>query len=164
MDLMIRPTIATSVIGNFLIGGILFGIETYVPLFIQGVRGGNASEAGQALTPLFLAWAVSVAFAAKAVVRWGFRRGGMFGAGLVARGHARTGRRRDVPGLEPAGVHGGLVDRGHGDGPGLAELHPGRPARGELGPARGGDGRREDPDHCAEPADQWRRRAFLCGG
>ena len=86
MDLMIRPTIATSVIGNFLIGGILFGIETYVPLFIQGVRGGDARAAGQALTPLFLAWAVSVAFAAKAVVRWGFRRAGIFGAGLVVVG------------------------------------------------------------------------------
>ena len=86
MDLMIRPTIAASVIGSFLIGGILFGIETYVPLFMQGVRGGNATEAGQALTPLFLAWAVSVTVAAKAVVRWGFRRGGMFGAGLVSVG------------------------------------------------------------------------------
>jgi MFS family permease len=86
MDLMIRPTIATSVIGNFLVGGILFGIETYVPLFIQGVRGGDAREAGQALTPLFLAWAVSVAFAAPAVVRWGFRRAGIFGASLVVMG------------------------------------------------------------------------------
>lgn len=86
VDLMIRPTIATSVIGNFLIGAVLFGIETYVPLFIQGVRGGNAREAGQALTPLFLAWAVSVAFAAPAVVRWGFQRGGMFGAALVTLG------------------------------------------------------------------------------
>ena len=86
MDLMIRPTIATSVIGNFLIGGILFGIETYVPLFIQGVHGGDAREAGQALTPLFLAWAISVAFAARAVVRWGFRRAGIFGAGLVVVG------------------------------------------------------------------------------
>ena len=86
MDLMIRPTIATSMIGNFLIGGILFGIETYVPLFMQGVRGGDAREAGQALTPLFLAWAVSMAFAAPAVVRWGFRRGGIFGAGLVVMG------------------------------------------------------------------------------
>jgi EmrB/QacA subfamily drug resistance transporter len=86
MDLMIRPTIATSVVGSFLIGGILFGIETYVPLFMQGVRGGNATEAGQALTPLFLAWAISVTIAAKAVVRWGFRRGGMVGAGLVAVG------------------------------------------------------------------------------
>jgi MFS family permease len=86
MDLMVRPTIATSVVANFLLGGILFGLETYVPLFIQGVRGGNAQQAGQALTPLFLAWAVSVAFAARAVVRWGFRRAGMIGAGLVAMG------------------------------------------------------------------------------
>src|SRR5208283_475403 len=86
MDLMIRPTIATSVIGNFLIGGILFGIETYVPLFIQGVHGGDARQAGQALTPLFLAWAISVAFAARAVVRWGFRRAGIFGASLVVLG------------------------------------------------------------------------------
>ena len=83
---MVRPVIATSVIGNFLIGGILFGIETFVPLFIQGVRGGNAQEAGQALTPLFLTWAISVVFAARAVVRWGFRRGGMFGGGLVGVG------------------------------------------------------------------------------
>jgi len=86
MDLMIRPTIATSVTGNFLIGGILFGIETYVPLFIQGVGGGDAREAGQALTPLFLAWAISLAFAAPAVVRWGFRRAGIFGACLVVMG------------------------------------------------------------------------------
>ena len=86
MDLMIRPTIAASVLGNFLMGGILFGIETYVPLFIQGVRGGDARQAGQALTPLFLSWAVSVAFAAPAVVRFGFRRAGIFGAGLVVMG------------------------------------------------------------------------------
>jgi len=57
-----------------------------VPLFMQGVRGGDAREAGQALTPLFLAWAISVAFAAPAVVRWGFRRAGIFGAGLVVMG------------------------------------------------------------------------------
>src|SRR3954454_19577529 len=86
MDLMIRPIILASVIANFLIGGILFGIETYVPLFMQGVRGGNATEPRQALTPLFLAWAVSVTLAAKAVVRWGFRLGGMGGAGLVGVG------------------------------------------------------------------------------
>jgi multidrug resistance protein len=86
MELMIRPVIASSVIGNFLVGGILFGVETFVPLFIQGVRGGNAQEAGQALTPMFLTWAVSVVFAARAVVRWGFRRGGMFGGGLVGLG------------------------------------------------------------------------------
>jgi MFS family permease len=36
--------------------------------------------------PLFMAWAVSVALAAKAVVHYGFRRGGMVGSALVALG------------------------------------------------------------------------------
>ena len=86
MDLMIRPVIAASVVASLLFGGILFGVDTYVPLFMQGVRGATPRQAGQALTPLFLAWAISVAFAARAVVRWGFRRAGMLGAGLVAVG------------------------------------------------------------------------------
>jgi MFS family permease len=86
MELITHPTIATSVIANFLFGGVLFGLETYVPLYIQGVSGGNAKEAGRALTPLFLAWAISVTFAARAVVRWGFRRGAMVGAGSIMLG------------------------------------------------------------------------------
>ena len=87
MDLMTRPTIFASLLGSFLIGGILFGLDTYVPLFIQGVRGGNATQAGRALMPLFLSWAVSVALAARAVVHFGFRRGGLIGSGLIALGN-----------------------------------------------------------------------------
>jgi MFS family permease len=86
LDLMIRPTIAASLVGSFLVGAILFGLDTYVPLFVQGVRGGDATWAGRALMPLFLAWAISVAVAARAVVHFGFRRGGMIGSALVATG------------------------------------------------------------------------------
>jgi MFS family permease len=86
LDLMVRRVIATSVVGSFLIGAILFGIETYVPLYVQGVLGGTAKEAGRALTPLFLAWAISVTVAAKAVVRWGFRGAGVVGSCFVAAG------------------------------------------------------------------------------
>ena len=46
MDLMTRPVIAASLVGSFLFGGILFGLDTYIPLYIQGVRGGNATSAG----------------------------------------------------------------------------------------------------------------------
>jgi hypothetical protein len=74
-------------LGSFLIGGILFGLDTYVPLFIQGARGGNATEAGRALMPLFIAWAVSVALAARAVVHFGFRRAGLIGSGLITLGN-----------------------------------------------------------------------------
>jgi multidrug resistance protein len=87
LDLMAQPTIAASLAGSFLVGGILFGLETYVPLFIQGVRGGDATSAGRSLMPLFLAWAISVAVAARAIVHFGFRRGGMVGASLVATGN-----------------------------------------------------------------------------
>jgi MFS family permease len=86
LDLMTRRVIATSVMGSFLIGGILFGIETFVPLYVQGVLGGSVMEAGWALTPLFLSWAISVTVAAKAVVRWGFRGAGVVGSCLIATG------------------------------------------------------------------------------
>ena len=75
MDLMVRPVIAASLVGSCLIGAILFGIDTYVPLYIQGVQGGDARLAGRALMPLFLTWAFSVAVAAKAVVHRGLRFG-----------------------------------------------------------------------------------------
>jgi len=87
MDLMTRPPVLASLLGSFLIGGILFGLDTYVPLFIQGARGGDATQAGRALMPLFLTWAVSVALAARAVVHWGFRRGGLIGSGLITLGN-----------------------------------------------------------------------------
>ena len=64
LDLMTRPVIGTSLIGSLFFGGILFGLDTYVPLYVQGVRGGNATSSGLALMPLFLSWAISVAFAA----------------------------------------------------------------------------------------------------
>jgi len=86
IDLMIRPSIAVAAIGSFAIGGILFGIETFVPLYVQGVLGGTAKEAGRSLTPMFLAWSISVAFAARAVARWGFRGAGIVGSCLITMG------------------------------------------------------------------------------
>src|SRR5262249_58514593 len=66
IDLMTRPAIAAALVGSCLIGGILFGIDTYIPLYIQGVLGGDARWAGRALMPLFLSLAVSLAVAAQA--------------------------------------------------------------------------------------------------
>jgi EmrB/QacA subfamily drug resistance transporter len=87
LDLMTRPVIAAALVGSFLFGGILFGLDAYIPLYVQGVRGGNATLAGQALIPFFLAWAVSVALAARAVVHRGFRWGGMVGSAVVVLGN-----------------------------------------------------------------------------
>ncbi len=88
LDLLLHGPILAAVSGSFLIGALIFGIDTYVPLFVQGVRGGTASEAGEMVTPLFLAWAISVAFAARVVVRFGFRRTGVVGSCIIFAGIA----------------------------------------------------------------------------
>ncbi|SIN81472.1 drug resistance transporter, EmrB/QacA subfamily [Singulisphaera sp. GP187] len=86
LDLVLSPHIGSAIVGSFLIGALLFGIDTYIPLFMQGVRGGSATSAGKMITPLFLSWSISVAVAAKVVVRLGFRRTAVVGSLLIATG------------------------------------------------------------------------------
>jgi EmrB/QacA subfamily drug resistance transporter len=117
MDLMTRPTIAASLAGSCLIGGILFGIDTYVPLYIQGVRGGTATLAGRALMPLFLSWAISVAVAARAVVHRGFRFGALVGSTLITVGSLGLVLGAVFPEWYRAGFFPGLILVGMGMGP-----------------------------------------------
>ncbi len=86
LDLIFSAHIGAAIAGSFLIGGLLFGLDTYVPLFIQGVRGGSATQAGRVITPLFLSWAVSVAVAAQVVGRLGFRGTAVAGSILITTG------------------------------------------------------------------------------
>jgi EmrB/QacA subfamily drug resistance transporter len=72
--------------GGALMGTAVFGVDTFVPLFVQGARGGTAMSAGAVVTPVMLLWALSAAVAAPAVVRFGFRRTAQIGASLVLLG------------------------------------------------------------------------------
>jgi multidrug resistance protein len=117
MDLMTRPVIAASLAGSCLIGAILFGIDTYIPLYIQGVQGGDARLAGRALMPLFLSWAISVAVAAKAVVHRGLRFGGMVGSCFITLGILGLVLGAVFPQWYRFGFFPGLVLVGLGMGP-----------------------------------------------
>ena len=117
LDLMRRPVIAASLVGSLLFGGILFGLDAYVPLYMQGVRGGTATSAGLALMPLFLAWAISVALAARAVIYQGFRRAGMIGSAIVAVGSLFLVLGASVPYWSRACFIVGLAIVGTGMGP-----------------------------------------------
>jgi MFS family permease len=86
MSLMTRPVIAAALLASLAFGGIIFGIETYVPLHVQGVQAGDATRAGRTLIPLFFGWSLSGALAARAVVRYGFRWCGLTGSAVVALG------------------------------------------------------------------------------
>src|SRR5260370_14851123 len=65
--------IAISSIGGFILGVVLFGITSYVPLFVQGVKGGTATSAGITLGPLLLAWPIASTLSSKLIIRAGYR-------------------------------------------------------------------------------------------
>jgi MFS family permease len=67
---------------------LLFGIDSFVPLFVLGTLGGSATRAGRTITPLFVAWSISVAIAAKVVIRLGYRGTALVGSTSIATGTA----------------------------------------------------------------------------
>ena len=88
MDLWTNRAIGPSLIGSCLLGIGFLSLDTFVPLYVQGGRGGGPGAAAWVVTPVMLTWALSGIFAAPALVRWGFRRTAMFGSILVVVGFA----------------------------------------------------------------------------
>ena len=116
-DLFTQVPIAAAIAGSFLIGALLFGIDTYVPLYVQGVLGGKATEAGEVITPLFFSWAISVFVAAKVLVRLGFRTTAVAGMGVIALGMAGLVVGAATPGSAVLLFKVSLVVTGLGFGP-----------------------------------------------
>jgi MFS family permease len=79
---------ASPYLSGILLGTTIFGVDTFVPLFVQGARGGTAGAAGAVVTPLIFFWASSAALAGRIILRFGFRRTALLGAVLMALGLA----------------------------------------------------------------------------
>ena len=86
LDLFHVPVIARSLAVVFLVGVALFGAIAFIPLFVQTVLGGTATEAGQAITPLFLGWVVMSIVGARATVLLGYRTVSIAGSVLMTLG------------------------------------------------------------------------------
>ena len=86
IDLLRTPVIARSLTVVFLVGVALFGAIAFIPLFVQTVRGGTATEAGQAITPLFLGWVVMSIVGARLTVALGYRLVSIAGSVLMTMG------------------------------------------------------------------------------
>src|SRR5450759_5268406 len=85
-DLFRHADTAAPYVGGILLGTTIYGVDTFVPLFVQGARGGTAGAAGAVITPLVLFWAISAAVAARIIVRFGFRTTARAGALLILAG------------------------------------------------------------------------------
>ena len=86
-----RMSTAAPYVAGVLLGTTIFGVDTFVPLFVQGARGGTAGAAGAVVTPLVLMWALSATAAARLIVRFGFRRTARWGALLALAGLSALG-------------------------------------------------------------------------
>ncbi len=87
-DLFRRWETASPYLAGILLGTTIYGVDTFVPLFVQGARGGTAGAAGAVVTPLIFFWAISATAGARMILRFGFRRTARFGAILVLAGLA----------------------------------------------------------------------------
>jgi EmrB/QacA subfamily drug resistance transporter len=71
-----------------IIGVMLIGLTSYVPLFAQGVLGTNALVAGFALAALTLGWPLAASMAGHIFLRIGFRNTALIGAVVIIIGAA----------------------------------------------------------------------------
>jgi EmrB/QacA subfamily drug resistance transporter len=69
-----------------LVGVLMIGLSTYVPLFAQGVLGTSALVAGFALAAMTLGWPIAASLAGRIYLRLGYRTTMMFGAVIVVIG------------------------------------------------------------------------------
>jgi MFS family permease len=82
-ELLRHSETALPYLGAILLGTTIFGVDTFVPLFVQGARGGSAGAAGAVITPLMFFWASSAAVAARLMGKLGFRRLTLIGASFA---------------------------------------------------------------------------------
>ena len=87
-ELVMRREVGPAILGSCLFGAAFLSLDTYVPLYVQGGRGGDATAAAGVVTPVMLTWALSGMVAAPLLVRWGFRRTATLGTTLIVVGFA----------------------------------------------------------------------------
>jgi Na+/melibiose symporter-like transporter len=77
---------AVAVLGNLALGGVLFGVSVYVPLFVQGALAGTAVTAGAVVAPISIGWPVGSFIGGRMILRSGYRKTLLVGSFFVVLG------------------------------------------------------------------------------
>lgn len=78
--------IAYSNIASLLASGLLIGLTSYLPLWIQGVRGENATMSGLILAPMSIGWLFGSVYGARWIISKGSRYTSLIGMVIIAIG------------------------------------------------------------------------------
>lgn len=73
LDLFRHRVISVVIGSSVLIGGMMFGLTSYLPLYAQGVLGGSAVDAGLMVLPFSISWSIASPIAGWVIVRAGYR-------------------------------------------------------------------------------------------
>jgi EmrB/QacA subfamily drug resistance transporter len=83
-----RRVLNSSNSGAFVVGVLMLGLTSYVPLYAQGVLGHGALAAGLALAAMTIGWPIAASTSGRFYLTMGFRRTVLMGAVFVILGAA----------------------------------------------------------------------------
>lgn len=86
LSLFSNKVIAVASLGTLMGGAMMFGFQSYVPLFIQGVRGGTPLQSGLILLPMSFLWTVGSVISGRMLLRFGYHTSLMIGGSLLVTG------------------------------------------------------------------------------
>jgi EmrB/QacA subfamily drug resistance transporter len=83
---LVHPVIGPAILVAIIAGTLLFGLTSYVPLYVQAGLGGSAFAAGAALSPLMFGWPVAGMIAGRFMIRVGYQRLALAGSIVILAG------------------------------------------------------------------------------
>jgi predicted MFS family arabinose efflux permease len=78
--------VTLSCLAGFLLSATLFGITSYLPLYVQGVLDGRARDAGSVLIPMAVVWPLGSMLGGRLILRLGYRAAVALGTTLAFAG------------------------------------------------------------------------------
>lgn len=78
-----HPIIRASTLGALALGAVVFSAPTFIPVLIQGARGGTVVDAGVALIPLAIGWTVGAVIGGRMILTLGYRWAATVGTLMV---------------------------------------------------------------------------------
>lgn len=86
LSLFRQRIFSVSAANGFFVGMAMFGSLSFIPLFVQGVIGTTATEAGTALTPFMLCWVSFSIIGSRLILKIGYRPIALLGVCLLVAG------------------------------------------------------------------------------
>lgn len=108
------PIIAVVTGAGTLIGGVMFGISSFVPLYVQGVLGGSPIDAGLTVAPFSIGWSIASVVSGQIITRAGYRISVVAGTLSAVAGCVSLLLVSPDTGRLPAAAGAGLVGIGMG--------------------------------------------------